>query len=494
VSDGGIEGQPLVGQPLEGALDAPLDGPLDGPLEALAQIADDGWLVGGAVRDRLLGRRTGDYDFVTTGAIEPLARALARAVRAHAFSLSEGFGVWRVTARDRSWQVDLLPLAGGTIEEDLAKRDLTVNAIAEPLRGGDHVDPFGGVEDLRARRLRMVSPGAFAADPLRSLRLARLSCELEFEVERDTARAAAASAPALSAVAAERVFAELKRIVTADRAVAGLELMDALGATDAVLPELTRLRGVEQSQYHHLDVHHHTRAVLAEVIELERGALGWAGEHAEAVARLLAEPLGNELSRGQALRFGALLHDVAKPQTREVTSEGRVTFFGHDDAGAEIAAQVLARLRASDRLAAHVAALTRHHLRLGFLVHQAPLDRRAIYRYLSACEPVEVDVTLLSVADRLATRGKVAQDAIARHLELARQLLGDALAWRSHRPRPPVRGDDLARAVGMRPGRELGQILQELEEASFAGEISSREEAIERARELVGIGRPRASR
>ena len=200
---------------------------------------------------------------------------------------------------------------------------------------------------------------------------------------------------------------------------------------------------------------------------------------------MLAEPLANELTRGQALRFAALLHDIAKPQTRDVTGEGRVTFMGHDAAGARVAVEVLGRLRASDKLAEYVAALTRSHLRLGFLVHEVPLSRRAVYRYLRTCEPVEVDVTVLSVADRLATRGRGADRAIARHLSLAREMVGEALAWRARRPRPPVRGDELAEAVGLTPGPELGRVLGELEEASFAGEISTREQAIERARELL---------
>jgi poly(A) polymerase len=464
------------------------------PMEALVAIVrEPAWLVGGAVRDRLLGRGTDDYDVTLDGDARRVALDLARAADAHVFALSEAFGVWRVVAHDHSWQVDVLPVAGGSIEDDLAGRDFTVNAIAEPIGGGPHVDPFGGVEDLRGRRLRMVSPRAFAEDPLRTLRLARLACELEFEVDRDTVAAARASSPGLEQVAPERVFIELKRILSCDRALLGLELMDEVGATDTILPEVSAMRGVEQSVYHHLDVYEHTRLVLAGVMEIERSPERWVGEHAGAVSRFLAEPLANELSRGQALRLGALLHDVAKPVTRGVTDEGRVTFLGHDVAGAELAAAILVRLRASDRLREHVAALTRHHLRLGFLVHEAPLDRRAVYRYLRACEPVEVDVTLLSVADRLATRGKVADSAIARHLELARQLLGEALAWRSDRPRPPVRGDELARAVGLRPGRELGDILQELEEATFAGEITSREQAIEWARELVGSGRLPAS-
>jgi len=468
-------------------------------LAALAGIADEpAWLVGGAVRDRLLGRPTDDYDVAVDGDARRLARALARAVDAHVFGLSEAFGVWRVVSRDHRWQVDVLPLADRSIEADLAQRDFTINAIAEPLAGGGFVDPFGGVDDVRQRRLRMVSPRAFALDPLRTLRLARLACELGFEVDGDTAAAAAASSPALAQVAPERIFTEVKRILVADRALAGLELMDALGATDVVLPELTAMHGVEQSHYHHLDVYDHTRLVLASAIELSRQPEQWFGEYSDAVSDLLAEPLANELSRGQALRFGALLHDVAKPRTRQVTASGRITFIGHDVVGADVATCVLTRLRASERLREHVAALTRNHLRLGFLVHEMPIGRRAIYRYLRACEPVQVDVTLLSVADRLATRGRGAEEAIARHLELANMLLGEALAWRESRPRPPVRGDELARAVGIRPGPELGQILEELEEANFAGEITSHEQAIDRARSIVsasgGAGRSAAER
>lgn len=459
------------------------------PLKVLAQIVSEpAWLVGGAVRDRVLGRSTDDYDVAVAGDARRLARGLARATDAHAFALSESFGVWRVVPRDHEWQVDILPVVGRSIETDLAQRDFTINAIAEPLTGGGYVDPFGGLEDLRGRRLRMVSARAFVDDPLRTLRLARLTCELEFAAEEQTVAAAAASAPSLAQVAPERVFAELKRILVADRALEGLMVMDRLGATDAVLPEVSRMRGVEQSPYHHLDVYEHSRCVLAEVIELERDPEPRLGEHAGRVAEVLAEPLANELSRGQALRFGALLHDIAKPRTRRVADDGRITFIGHDVSGAEMAAEVLARLRASERLREHVAALTRNHLRLGFLVHEMPLGRREVYRYLRACEPVQIDVTLLSVADRLATRGKGSEQAIARHLELARQVLGPALAWRAKRPRPPVRGDQLARAVGLRPGRKLGQILAELEEASFAGEIESPEEAIELAREMVQDG------
>ncbi len=384
--------------------------------------------------------------------------------------------------------MDLLPLNGATIEEDLGRRDLTINAIAAPLGHHGYVDPFGGLEDLRSGRLRAVSPVAFERDPLRTLRLARLACELGFEADPGTLGLAGAAAGRLPEVAPERVFSELRRVVCAPAVLAGLALMDRIGVTDAILPELSALRGVKQSRFHHLDVSDHTRSVLAEVIALERDPERVAGADGPALQRLMATPLANELTRGQALRFGALLHDIAKPQTRAVTPQGRVTFMGHDAAGARLASDILGRLRASERLRDHVAALTRHHLRLGFLVHEMPLSRRAVYDYLHVTGPVAVDVTLLSVADRLATRGANAEPAIARHVELARQMLAEGLAWIADPPRPPLRGDELAHALGIKPGPVVGDLLAELEAASFSGEVATREEAIARARQLIASG------
>jgi poly(A) polymerase len=459
----------------------------EAPLRALAALGTPAWLVGGAVRDRLLGRRTSDFDVVVAGDAAPLARAVARGARGHAFELSEAFGAWRVVGRDRCWQLDLMALGGSTIEQDLGRRDLTVNAIAEPLGGGDLVDPFGGIADLEARILRAVSVAAFLDDPLRVVRLARLACELGFEIELGTAEAARAVAPRLPAVSPERVFEELRRLLCADRAPDGIGLLGALGIAAAVLPELAALDGIDQSRFHHLDVLGHTQLVLAETIRIvdDPELLGTSDSQASALSALLAAPFANGLTRGQALRFGALLHDIAKPQTRDVTDEGRVTFIGHDRAGAELGSLILRRLRASEKLCAHVAGLTLHHLRLGFLVHRVPLSRRDIYDYLLSCSPIGVDVTLLSVADRLATRGENSEPAIDKHLRLAHTMLDEALAWEADPPRPPVRGDELVRALGIEPGPRVGGLLAELQAQAFSGEVHTPEQAIDRARQLV---------
>lgn len=462
----------------------------DGLEVARAALAGrSAWLVGGAVRDRVLGRPLTDLDLVVDGDPEQAARAIAQtAGRAACFALSEDFGAWRVVARDRSWQADLERLRGGSLQEDLRLRDFTVNAIAEPIAGGGTIDPLGGIEDLSARRLRMAGPRAFADDPLRVLRLVRIAVELDLEPERQTSAAARANAGELSRVSAERLFMELRRTLSSTRARHGLELLDELGAMAVVLPELRALQGIEQSRFHHLDVYGHTLAVLDRTIELQADPSAVFGEeHAVKLRALLSEPLADELTRGEALRWGALLHDAAKPLTRGVRPEdGRVTFIGHDAKGAELARTVLGRLRTSERLRAHVAGLVRNHLRLGFLVHEPqPLAPRTVYTYLRACEPVEVDVTLLSVADRLATRGDNAQRAIDAHLAVARRMLRDALRWRAEGPpRPLVRGDELALELGISAGPGLGELLGELTAAQYAGEIATREQALARAREL----------
>ncbi len=448
------------------------------------------WLVGGVMRDRLLGRQTVDVDIVVDGDPAEAARAVARtARRAACFALSEEFGSWRVVARDGAWQVDVEPLRAGTIEEDLALRDFTVNAIAEPLAGGTAIDPLGGIEDLHARRLRMSAAAAFAQDPLRVLRLVRLAVELDLEPDSETLRSAGAHVNGLAHVSAERVFVELRRIIASPSAHRGLEMMSSLRATAVVLPELEALHGVEQNRFHHRDVYGHTLEVFDRAVELTSAVPApqlqeTLGEHRAQLEQLLAEPLADEMSRGEALRWGALLHDAAKPLTRAIGADGRVTFLGHDVRGAELARTVLERLRASERLRAHVAALARNHLRLGFLVHEPqPLSRRTVFAYLRACSPVEVDVTLLSIADRLATRGDRAQESIEAHLRLARDVLADALRWREQGPpRPLLRGDELAGELGIQTGPLVGEMLEELAAAQYAGELDTREQAIAHAR------------
>ncbi|HEX9967115.1 MAG TPA: HDIG domain-containing protein, partial [Solirubrobacterales bacterium] len=371
-----------------------------------------------------------------------------------------------------------------------------LGAVAVPLAGGEPVDPHDGLGDLDRRVLRAVGEDSFAADPLRLLRAARLAAELELEVEPATAALARREAARAGEPAGERQLAELRRLVGGPDPLRGLELLDQLSLTASVLPELEALRGVEQGPNHHLDVHGHTMAVLERTLEVESDLERFAGPRAAEVAELLAEPLADEMTRGTALRFGALVHDMGKPATRG-ERDGYVTFIGHDSVGAEIVAALCARLRAGQRLTRHLQGLTLNHLRLGFLVHEAPLPPRRVHEYLRATEPVAADVTLLTIADRLSARGSgpfATDEAIEAHLALAREMIGAALDWRREGPPSPLlRGDELAHELGIEPGPELGDLLGELEAAQYAGEIASREEAVEHASAVLGERRATGS-
>lgn len=456
---------------------------------ARAALGDRGavWIVGGALRDAALGRPVEDLDLAVESGEEDAARAVASAAPGHAFSLSEEFVTWRVQARDGPWHVDVVALRGGGLETDLAARDFTLNAMALPLGDGELVDPHGGAADLEARVLRAVSERSFEDDPLRILRAARLAAELGLGVEPGTAGLARRSAARAAEPAGERQFAELRGIVAGPDPLGGLALMDELGAMEAVLPEVVATKGVEQNPYHHLDVYGHTMEVLERLVEVERDLPQVVGASAGEVAALLDEPLADELTRRGALRLAALLHDLGKPETRSVAPDGRILFLGHDEAGARIIAGICERLRVSRRLTAYLESIALNHLRLGFLVHERPLSRRRVYEYLRATEPESVDVTLITIADRLATQGpKTRRAAVDAHLELAREMIAEALEWRrTGPPAPLIRGDELATELGIEPGPQLGRLLAEIEAAQFAGEVETRDEAVELARRLL---------
>jgi tRNA nucleotidyltransferase/poly(A) polymerase len=460
-------------------------GPVRVVREALGAGSGSAWVVGGAVRDAMLGRAITDVDLVVSGRPEAAARAIASAAGGPVFPLSEEFGAWRAIPR-AGFVCDVSPLQGGTIEDDLAMRDFSANAMAVPLDRPELLDPHGGQADLEAGVLRVLGERSYRDDPLRPLRLARLATELALDPDDETERLTRAHAGRVPETSPERIWAELRRLVIADRVLDGLELAGRLGLTEAVLPELAVLRGVEQSHFHHLDVYGHTLEVLREHLELERDLESVFAPVADELRPVLDEPLADELTRMQALRFAALFHDMAKPATRRELPDGRVSFVGHDRVGDDMVRALCRRMRTSERLASFLAGVTRHHLVLGFMVHQRPLDRRAVYRYLRTCEPVEIEVTVLSCADRRATRGRNADAAIAAHLDLALELMGPALEWRRDGPpRPPLRGNELARDLGIEPGPELGRLVEALREAVFAGEVQDRDQAVAYAAALL---------
>lgn len=451
-------------------------------------LAGEGvWVVGGTVRDIALGREPGEVDLAVRGAPGRVARKLARALEGVAFELSAEFPAWRVRGREGDWQVDVAMLRGEDgPDTDLGLRDFTVGAIAVDLNTGALHDPVRGLDDLEAGVIRACSERSFTDDPLRLMRAARLAANFGWTIDPATLRLARAAAPEGAAPAGERILAELLLLMAGPDPIGGIRWMDEIGLLESVLPEIGALKGVTQGPNHHLDVYGHTLEVMEGVLRVESEPERFAGEHSREVVAHLGEPLADGISRATGLRLAALFHDCAKPRTRR-QEDGYVSFRGHDRVGADLAGRVLGtRLRSSRRLSEYVAGITRNHLVLGFLVAERPLGRRRIYEYLVRTDPDPVDVTLLTVADRLAARGAspiAGDEMVAGHLELAREMIEHGLEWEKNGPPAPlVSGHDLADALGIEPGPRMGEIIRELAAARYAGEIDTAEQAIDHAR------------
>lgn len=433
-----------------------------------------GWLVGGCLRDELLGRRVRDVDLAVDGAAEPLARALADRFNGSVYATSDVFGSWRVLVGEL--HIDVAGLRpgppGGTpdpgsralrLEADLRARDVTVDALARPLGGGELVDPLCGLDDLAAGRLRLCSPAALADDPLRVLRLARLAHSLELAPDSAAQEAALRAAPGLSRVSGERVRDEISTLLEARVASPALRDLAVWGALAVVLPELDGLRGVQQNPYHHLDVFEHTLEALTYVsgVVAQLGGRGF-----------LVSPAGVGLPGVDPLvpvSWAVMLHDIGKPAVREVDEQGRIIFWHHDEMGRRMTTDIGARFNLSKRFIDYLGTLVRQHLRLGFLVREQPLTRRALARYRRDVSPWVFESVVVSLCDRLATRGdKTSPASMARHYRLARS------AWLSVNKEPPpkvLRGEEVMALLGLEPGPEVGRALTALAEEVEAGEV-----------------------
>ncbi|MSQ28553.1 MAG: HD domain-containing protein [Dehalococcoidia bacterium] len=468
------------------------------------------YLVGGCVRDGLLGRPLADIDLAVAGDAASFAMGVAQGLGGTFVPIGRRFGTARVVAPQPDGPpltIDVSSLRGA-LPDDLALRDFTIDALAVPLGTFDGewdrstvIDPLDGRRDLNAGTVRMVSPRAFDDDPLRLLRAVRLSGELGFEVEPATRSAIASRAEKLNTIAPERVREELVRIVDGDGAGGRLIDLEGLGLLFVVFPELAAGRGVAQPKEHYWDVLEHQFETVAatEALTADSPSLGAAREYLrfpaahrpshDAVRGYFNGRLGG-LSRSAVLKFAALLHDVGKPATRSVQPGGRTRFFGHPELGAQMAEAALTRLRFSVREVRAVSAMVLHHLRPTQMSSDQLPAPRAIQRFFRDLDEVAIDTLVLSLADHAAARGPAldADDWVA-HVAMTDFVLEQRFAQEAPAgPRRIVTGDDLIESLGVRPGPVVGALLREIDEARAEGAVETREQALALAeRMLAGL-------
>ncbi|MGB2696076.1 MAG: HD domain-containing protein [Dehalococcoidia bacterium] len=474
-------------------------------LTAARDLLDVGYVVGGSLRDALLGRPVADLDLAVPDAPE-VARAIADRLNGHYVLLDAERGTARVVLDEGAVRTIDVATLRGDIESDLAQRDFTIDALAAPIAplAADEpvtpTDPHGGLRDLERGVIRLVSEQALVDDPLRLLRAVRLAVQLDFTIAPETAAALRRHAGRIGEAAAERQRDELLRCFATPRAARALRLMDDAGLLERVFPEVTAGRGVEQpKEHHHWDVFDHAIETVAALDMMlsgkapsgERDAAFWAAlwrtlDFLPDLRQHFAEEVSEGRSRVTLLKLAGLLHDVAKPETRAPDETGRIRFFGHAERGAEIAATVLRGLRFSRRETELVARMVEEHLRPTQLSNEGPPSRRALFRYFRDTADAAESILFLSLADALAARGPSlgleqwqGHVAYIAHV-LARRDEEAAIA----RPERLLSGNDVIAALAIEPGPEVGLLLAALEEAHAAGDVSSQNEALDFIRRL----------
>jgi poly(A) polymerase len=402
--------------------------------------------------------------------------------------LDEARGAGRVTGGEghdwRGPQIDIADFRAPDLIADLRGRDFTVNALALPVQPlvaageADLEDPTGGRHDLEARTVRLCAPQSLEDDPVRVLRAARMAAESGWTLDRALEGAARSASPALARASAERVRDEILAMLARPASAAGLRILDGWGALGVLLLERAAMKATAQSDPHLFDVWEHSlRAVEAadhlvvhvqELLPASDGLL----EH-------LGEPLGDGATRREALKLAALLHDVAKPETRTVDA-GRTRFIGHDAVGAQRVVAIAGRLRLAGRMTAVLERLVRHHLRPMHLTQSGGVSRRARFRFFRDLGDDARDLVLLALADAAALRGdsplsvwegpdgRILRELMAGHAEEIAALAAP----------PLLDGLQAMAALELPPGPEIGRLLRLLREAQAVGAVTTREAAL----------------
>lgn len=458
------------------------------------------YVVGGFVRDALIGRQTRDLDLAVSCDPIALGRVLAGALDGAFVLLDDSRQISRVIVGEagEKWQIDLTPIEGD-IESNLGRRDFTIDAMGVSIDdlltqnwSDNVVDRFGGRIDLEYGIVRAVTPGIFVEDGLRLLRGVRLAALLQFSIDPDTYNTIRQKASEIGRISGERVRDEFMAILGTHDAVRYLYLLDDLDLLCRIVPELEYGRGITQPKEHYWDIFRHNVETVGAIEGLlqRRWTPSWVLDYVawdEDIERYFGQVVSGSYTRGTLLKLASLVHDVAKPTTRTIDTDGRIRFLGHHTEGALMASGMLRRFGMSKKSIQIVETEVRHHLRPGQMSHGDELATpRAVYRYFRSVGDVAKDTLYLNLADYLAARGPLLQqDEWKGYASKIRHILDAGLAQPQKFQTPQLLdGHAIMSELRIRPGRLVGRMLETVREAHATSQVTTRHEAISMIREL----------
>ena len=445
------------------------------PIRKLLARCSQVYIVGGTVRDHLLGLKCTDIDVV-------IDRDPKEVLEGRFFPLDQERGIYRLLYEELT--VDVSRMQGETITEDLKRRDYTINAIGYNPKEGRLIDPTGGIEDLKSGILRMVSEVNLQRDPVRLMRGVRLWLHLPVRLHRETVRAMARNAHLVRLSAPERIKEELSKVVSHPLSFKAVQLMKRTGLLQEIFAPLKKCTGLFQGKFYGCDLLEHLVYCYGCAERLTSFVHHFMPY--EEVKEALDKETEKGIKKKHLLKIAALLHDVGKPQTFKIRDD-EYTFWGHDREGASMAKEAMEALRFSSKSSETVARLVENHMRLHLLARAGEITPKAKGRFFRKLGEDGVLTVLLSLADSLSSSGDLGFFYLMPYAEEMVEFYREMLK-ESKLQRPLLSGYEVMEILGIEPSPLVGKVLNHLLEAQTEGIIKSKEEAIKFVREVYGDG------
>ena len=447
--------------------------------EILSKIIDkfdnEIYLVGGTVRDFYMGLESTDRDIIVMDEdARDFALKLSELFQATFVPLDEENKIYRIVLPDKINYIDVTNPVGDSIEKDLMRRDLTINAIAVNIRTGELIDISGGVTDIMNKCINYVNELNFVDDPLRLLRVYRFQALYGFQLAPETINAVCKYSDLIHKPAVERINYELLKLFGGDYAHIALENMNKTWILEEIFPVVKELKQVPPNSHHHLDLFHHSIETVKQVQVLYNEAPDEVKEHLSRI------DFGG-FSRLAHLKLAAFMHDIGKFSTWTI-EEGKHRFIKHDDVGSKMSVKILKDLHFSNKQIDYISSMIKYHIYPSHVMTSPQITEKIMMRYVRKMDTNSIDAIILAQADRLSARGpEITDQIVERNITSLNMLLRFYLEARETlKPLPKLlSGNDVMQILNIKPSKRLGEIMEALHEAQISGDVITKEHAIE---------------
>ncbi len=439
------------------------------------------FLVGGTVRDYYMGLESTDRDIIVMDEdARKFALKLSDLFDATFVPLDEENRIYRLVLPDKINYIDVTNPAGDSIEKDLMRRDLTINAIAVNIRTGDVIDISGGVTDIKNKCINYVNELNFVDDPLRLLRVYRFQALYGFQLAPETINAVCKYSDLIHKPAVERINYEILKLFSGEYAHIALENMNKTWLLEEIFPFVKELKQVPPNSHHHLDLFHHSIETVKQIQNLYNESSDVVKEHLNAI------DFGG-FSRLAHLKLAGFMHDIGKFSTWRI-DEGKHRFIKHDDVGAKMSVKILKDLHFSNKQIDYISSMIKYHIYPSHVMTSVQITEKIMMRYVRKMDTNSIDAVILAQADRLSARGpEITDEIVERNITSLNMLLRFYLEARETlKPLPKLLdGNDVMKILNIKPSKKLGEIMEALHEAQISGDVITKDHAVEFVKKLV---------